>query len=61
MESATLERSATPDFTVIKQRQRATWSAGDYGRIGVTLQITGERLCEALDLRAGERVLDVAA
>ena len=61
MESATLERSATPDFTVIKQRQRATWSAGDYGRIGVTLQITGESLCEALDLRAGERVLDVAA
>ena len=29
--------------------------------IGTTLQIVGERLCEAVDLRAGERVLDVAA
>ncbi|MCB1908947.1 MAG: methyltransferase domain-containing protein [Rhodocyclaceae bacterium] len=61
MESSTLERPAAPDFAAIKQRQRATWQAGDYGRIGVTLQITGESLCEALDLRAGQRVLDVAA
>src|SRR6476660_7874334 len=50
-----------PDFTTIKQRQQATWSAGDYAVIGTTLQIVGERLCEAVDLRAGERVLDVAA
>ncbi|MCB1914829.1 MAG: methyltransferase domain-containing protein [Rhodocyclaceae bacterium] len=61
MHAATLERPTTPDYAAIKQRQQATWGAGDYGRIGVTLQITGEQLCEALDLRAGERVLDVAA
>ncbi len=49
------------DYTAIKQRQQATWAAGDYTVIGTTLQIVGERLCEAIDLHAGERVLDVAA
>src|SRR6476646_4128060 len=52
---------ATPDFAAIKQRQQATWASGDYAVIGTTLQIVGERICEAVDLRAGERVLDVAA
>ncbi len=51
----------TPDYSAIKTRQQATWGSGDYGRIGVTLQITGEQLCEAMDLRAGQTVLDVAA
>ena len=50
-----------PDYTAIKQRQQATWATGDYAIVGSTLQIVGERLCEAVDLRAGERVLDVAA
>ncbi len=49
------------DFTAIKLRQQAAWSAGDYAIIGTTLQIVGESLCEALDLRAGARVLDVCA
>ena len=53
--------SAEPDFAAIKQRQQATWASGDYAVVGTTLQIVGERLCEAVDLRAGERVLDVAA
>ena len=53
--------TTAPDFTAIKQRQQATWAAGDYAVIGTTLQIVGEQLCEAIDLRAGERVLDVAA
>jgi ubiquinone/menaquinone biosynthesis C-methylase UbiE len=52
---------ATPDLEAIKTRQRATWGSGDFGRIGVQLQIVGESLCEAVDLRAGEKVLDVAA
>jgi ubiquinone/menaquinone biosynthesis C-methylase UbiE len=51
----------TPDVAAIKARQQATWSAGDFGRIGVQLQIVGERLCEAVDLRATDKVLDVAA
>jgi SAM-dependent methyltransferase len=53
--------TAQPDFTAIKGRQQAAWSAGDYAVIGTTLQIVGESLCEALDLRAGQKVLDVAA
>ena len=51
----------TPDYTAIKQRQQAAWSSGDYSRIGVTLQIVGETLAEALDLPAGATALDVAA
>jgi SAM-dependent methyltransferase len=53
--------SPTPDFETIKTRQRTTWSAGDFGRIGVRLQIVGESLCEAVDLRSSDTVLDVAA
>lgn len=49
------------DFNAIKQRQQATWASGDYANIGMRLQIVGERLAEAADIRAGERVLDVAA
>lgn len=60
--SAVLETpNAAPDFDAIKQRQHATWASGDYAVIGSTLQIVGENLAEAADLRAGERVLDVAA
>jgi len=51
----------TPDLVVIKARQKAAWSAGNYAVVGTTLQIVGEELCEALDLRAGSKVLDVAA
>jgi ubiquinone/menaquinone biosynthesis C-methylase UbiE len=50
-----------PDYSAIKQRQQGTWAAGDYSVVGTTLQIVGERLCEAVDIMAGERVLDVAA
>jgi len=49
------------DFAAVKNRQQAAWSAGNYAVVGTTLQIVGEDLCEALDLRAGARVLDVAA
>jgi len=49
------------DFAAIKARQQGAWSTGNYAVVGTTLQIVGESLCEALDLRAGSRVLDVAA
>lgn len=49
------------DFAAIKAKQQSAWSAGDYSVVGVTLQIVGETLCEALDVRAGQRLLDVAA
>ena len=49
------------DIDAIKQKQQATWASGDYAVIGTKLQIVGESLCEALDLPAGSKVLDVAA
>lgn len=52
---------AVVDLEALKARQQSAWSAGDYAIIGTTLQIVGEELCEALDIRAGDRVLDVAA
>ena len=50
-----------PDLAAVKQRQQATWAGGDYAVVGTTLQIVGETLAEAVDVRGGERVLDVAA
>ena len=48
------------DIATIKQRQQATWASGDYAAVGSRLLLTAELLCEAVDLRAGEKVLDVA-
>ena len=53
--------ASTLDLGAIKGRQQAAWSSGDYAVVGNTLQIVGESLCEAVDLRSTERVLDVAA
>ena len=53
--------ASIPDLAAIKARQQGVWSSGNYALVGATLQIVGETLCEALDLRAGQRVLDVAA
>jgi ubiquinone/menaquinone biosynthesis C-methylase UbiE len=53
--------SPTIDLAAVKSRQQAAWSTGNYAIVGTTLQIVGENLCEALDLRSGQRVLDVAA
>lgn len=53
--------AAAPDLKAIKTKQQAAWSSGDYAIIGTTLQIVGEQLAEALDLRAGQKVLDIAA
>ena len=51
----------TIDFAAVKARQQAAWASGDYAAVGTTLQIVGENLCEAVDLRSNHRVLDVAA
>jgi 2-polyprenyl-3-methyl-5-hydroxy-6-metoxy-1,4-benzoquinol methylase len=52
---------ATSELAALKTRQQAAWSSGNYAVVGTTLQIVGEQLCEALDLRSGVKVLDVAA
>jgi ubiquinone/menaquinone biosynthesis C-methylase UbiE len=49
------------DLSALKSRQQGAWSSGDYAVVGTTLQIVGEELCEALDIRSGQKVLDVAA
>lgn len=53
--------SPVVDLAAVKNKQHLAWSSGDYAVVGTTLQIVGESLCEALDLHAGEHVLDVAA
>jgi len=59
--SDTLTQAAAPDYKAIKTKQNAAWASGDYAIVGTTLQIVGETLAEALDLRPGQTVLDVAA
>jgi len=61
MQTSTTTAPSSPDYETIKHRQQTTWATGDFGRIGVQLQIVGESLCEAVDLRSTDRVLDVAA
>jgi ubiquinone/menaquinone biosynthesis C-methylase UbiE len=65
MTQATLAKTpaaaAPPDLAAFKTRQQDAWSSGDYAVIGTTLQIVGEELCEIMNLRSGQKVLDVAA
>lgn len=61
MTTAALAADSPPPLAAIKARQQKTWASGDYAVVGGSLQIVGETLCEALDLAAGDRVLDVAA
>ena len=53
--------SSQVDLAAVKARQHAAWTSGNYAIVGTTLQIVGEDLCEALDLRSGQKVLDVAS
>ncbi|MGH9022284.1 MAG: class I SAM-dependent methyltransferase [Acidimicrobiia bacterium] len=50
----------TPDFAAANSRQKLVWSSGDYSAIANLIIPMAETLCESVDLRAGERVLDVA-
>jgi ubiquinone/menaquinone biosynthesis C-methylase UbiE len=59
--TTTAASQPSPDLSAAKAKQKVAWTAGDYAVIGTTLQIVGETLCEAVDVRAGQRVLDVAA
>jgi ubiquinone/menaquinone biosynthesis C-methylase UbiE len=67
MATAPSATAAAPDsiahseLMALKTKQHAAWSSGDYAIVGTTLQIVGEELCEALDLRPGQKILDVAA
>src|SRR3954451_2859512 len=56
----TITTATPPDLSAIKAKQQQTWASGDYSAIGATIPIISELLCDAADLRAGSRVLDVA-
>ncbi len=53
-------QSSAVDLNMVKARQQKSWSSGDYAIIGATLIVISEELCEAVDLHAGQSVLDVA-
>jgi SAM-dependent methyltransferase len=55
------QATPAPDLAALKTKQQAAWTSGNYAIVGTTLQIVGEELCEALDLKSGSKVLDVAA
>jgi len=57
----TIPAATAPNLAAIKTKQQATWASGDFAVIGTTLQIVGETLAEAVDVCAGERVIDIAA
>ncbi len=59
--NASLELLETIDLAAVKKKQQSAWASGDYAVVGTTLQIVGEQLCETIDLRPGQTVLDVAA
>jgi ubiquinone/menaquinone biosynthesis C-methylase UbiE len=48
------------DLVAIKARQQQAWASGDWAMIAWVNVIVGEQLCEAIDLHAGQQVLDVA-
>jgi ubiquinone/menaquinone biosynthesis C-methylase UbiE len=52
--------AAMPDLAAIKRRQQATWASGDFSVIATTIVPVAEQLCDATDIRAGTRVMDVA-
>lgn len=54
------DAGAPPDLEAVKARQRTMWGLGDYAVVGTTLPLVAEALCEAAEVGAGERVLDVA-
>lgn len=59
--SAAAIATPAPDLAAVKAKQHAAWSSGDFAVVGTTLQIVGEMLCEAADVRSNHKVLDVAA
>src|SRR5262249_97283 len=60
MTIATPSTSANQDLAAIRKRMQATWATGDFSMVASRVVIGAEMLCEAADLQAGWRVLDVA-
>ena len=52
--------TTAPSLEAVKTRQQKTWSSGDYGKIAWITVPLADALCEAVGLRPGSAVLDVA-
>jgi SAM-dependent methyltransferase len=50
----------TPEMEALKAKLKATWMAGDFGQIAETYAPGAAEFVNRLNLRPGERVLDVA-
>jgi ubiquinone/menaquinone biosynthesis C-methylase UbiE len=48
------------NFELVKRVQQQMWSTGDFAVLATGIVITGELLCESLDVSPGQQVLDVA-
>jgi ubiquinone/menaquinone biosynthesis C-methylase UbiE len=57
----TTPTAAVPDLIAIKARQQRTWASGHYAAVATLIVPVAESLCDAADIQAGWRVLDVAA
>jgi ubiquinone/menaquinone biosynthesis C-methylase UbiE len=52
--------TATTDLAALKTKQQTMWSSGDYGKVAWVTVPLADELCEAVELRPGSDVLDVA-
>ena len=60
-DTTSAETTTGPTLEQVKAKQQQTWSSGDYGRIAWLTNPLADVLVEAVDLRPGARVLDVAS
>src|SRR5262245_3875867 len=56
----TTHGAAAPDLAAVKQRQQQAWASGDFHVVAARIVLVAEHLCDAADLHAGWRVVDVA-
>ncbi len=49
-----------PDFTELKQKHRMVWASGDYDRVARGVRAVADHVVRSANIRAGERVLDIA-
>ncbi len=55
-----LDSNNIPNLETMKAKQKATWEAGDFGRIARTIENVAEEFMARQPLERGSRVLDVA-
>jgi SAM-dependent methyltransferase len=58
--TATTTETAAIDYAAITQRQQGVWASGDYAVVASRIPVMSDLLCDAADISAGSRVLDVA-